>query len=542
MSSKTQDPVERAEKRVGTLLCNKWRLDALLGVGGMGAVYAATHRNQKRVAIKMLHAEASAVHDIRERFLREGYLANSVGHEGIVSVHDDDVAEDGSVFLVLELLEGETLEERATRKGGILSPSEVLSVADQLLDVLAAAHDRKLVHRDLKPDNLFLTNAGILKVLDFGIARLNEPDGTSSSSTRTGSLLGTPAFMAPEQARGRWKDVDAQSDLWSAGATLFALLTGRPPHEGGTSNEVLALAITQQAPSLASLRPDLPAPVTDLIDKSLSYDKQDRYPSARVMQEAVRGAYRTILGNAEPRPPALSIVDGGLPVEGVRFSNPSPASARTISERAAAFDHESLEPVPTKRPARIWIVGVTVLAALALAFGWRSWTAARSAGAEAPGDRSLEETSLRASTLRSTAGRWRKRHRRSAKTRGPPCRRMLGRRRQPSLPRSFLPRETRRLPRCRRVVRPKSRCGAQPPRNRLPAQLRRSRHPNRRRSKPRLSQKHLRLRKTSIRFPDAVDRKSRSLVRFPNGVDTDDADSDWAFSTVPTPGAENQLS
>ncbi len=393
MSSKTQDPVERAEKRVGTLLCNKWRLDALLGVGGMGAVYAATHRNQKRVAIKMLHAEASAVHDIRERFLREGYLANSVGHEGIVSVHDDDVAEDGSVFLVLELLEGETLEERATRKGGILSPSEVLSVADQLLDVLAAAHDRKLVHRDLKPDNLFLTNAGILKVLDFGIARLNEPDGTSSSSTRTGSLLGTPAFMAPEQARGRWKDVDAQSDLWSAGATLFALLTGRPPHEGGTSNEVLALAITQQAPSLASLRPDLPAPVTDLIDKSLSYDKQDRYPSARVMQEAVRGAYRTILGNAEPRPPALSIVDGGLPVEGVRFSNPSPASARTISERAAAFDHESLEPVPTKRPARIWIVGVTVLAALALAFGWRSWTAARSAGAEAPGDRSLEETS-----------------------------------------------------------------------------------------------------------------------------------------------------
>src|SRR4051812_26177619 len=131
-----------AKSRVGRTLRSKWRLDELLGVGGMAAVYAATHRNGKRVAIKILHARFAADEEIRTRFLREGYVANLVGHPGAVSVIDDDIAEDGSVFLVMDLLVGEPLDQRLWREGGRLSADDVLSLADGILDVLAAAHEK----------------------------------------------------------------------------------------------------------------------------------------------------------------------------------------------------------------------------------------------------------------------------------------------------------------------------------------------------------------------------------------------------------------
>src|SRR5579863_2796332 len=176
-----------AKARLGRTLHNKWRLDVLLGVGGMAAVYAATHRNGSRAAVKILHAELSAREDIRSRFMREGHVANAVGHDGAVRVLDDDVADDGSLYLVTELLDGETLEDRRVRSGGRLSEDDVLSVADQLLDVLVAAHAKGVVHRDIKPENVFLTRLGQLKVLDFGIARLRELSTGGSLATKSGS-------------------------------------------------------------------------------------------------------------------------------------------------------------------------------------------------------------------------------------------------------------------------------------------------------------------------------------------------------------------
>ena len=146
-------------------------MESLLGVGGMAAVYAATHRNGKRVAVKMLHAEMSHDGDVKQRFLQEGYAANTIQHDGAVSVMDDDVAPDGSAFIVMELLEGETVEQRWERSGQRLPVREVLAIVEQLLDVLAAAHAKNVVHRDMKPENLFITRAGQLKVLDFGIAQ-----------------------------------------------------------------------------------------------------------------------------------------------------------------------------------------------------------------------------------------------------------------------------------------------------------------------------------------------------------------------------------
>ena len=312
MAGTGNELVERARRRVGSVVSGKWTIDRLIGVGGMGAVYAATHRNKKKAALKILHPELSLEPSVRKRFLREGYVANTVEHPGSVKVDDDDVAEDGSVYLVMELLDGESIEARWERKGRRLDVGEVLSIADQVLDVLIAAHAAGIVHRDLKPENIFLNRDGQLKVLDFGIARLREMEKTRSA-TGSGSVLGTPAFMPPEQARGRWDRVDQRTDLWAVGATMFTLITGRYVHEGATANETLALAMTLHAPSISKLVPELPSAVVKFIDQSLAYRRGDRFQDAGAMQKALRIAYRfTELG--EPaRPPELSVPDDDEP-------------------------------------------------------------------------------------------------------------------------------------------------------------------------------------------------------------------------------------
>ncbi len=280
--------VDRARARVGSVVCGKWRIERVLGVGGMAAVYAAVHRNNNRVAIKMLHPGIAIDHDIQARFLREGYVANTVDHPGAVRVHDNDVTDDDVPFLVMELIEGESLEDRALRLGPRLPLPELLAITDQLLDLLVAAHSKKIIHRDLKPDNLMLTTEGRLKVLDFGIARLREMSGQDGRGTAAGSFMGTPAFMAPEQARGRWSEVDVQSDLWAVGATMFALLTGHNVHEAETVNDQLVLAATTPAPSIAKHRPDLPDAVVKLVDRALAFKKEDRWPDAKAMRAALR--------------------------------------------------------------------------------------------------------------------------------------------------------------------------------------------------------------------------------------------------------------
>jgi len=215
-----------AERRVGTILCDKWTLDKVLGMGGMAQVFAATHRNGKRVAIKLLRPELCADPAILKRFLQEGYAANKVGHPGAVSVLDDGVAEGGSAFLVMDLLDGETLGQRLARERK-LPADEVRRVTDAILDVLGAAHGKGIVHRDIKPENVFVETAGGVRLLDFGIARVLELT-RERGGTEAGAILGTPSFMPPEQARGRWDEVDARSDLWAVGATMYTLLTGEP--------------------------------------------------------------------------------------------------------------------------------------------------------------------------------------------------------------------------------------------------------------------------------------------------------------------------
>lgn len=286
-----------AVKRVGLVLAGKWTVERLLDSGGMASVYAARHRNGNRVAVKLLHKELCSHADSKQRFLREGYVANKVGHPGAVSVLDDDEL-DGAPFLVMELLEGESVEQRLRREKR-LGVADALIIADEVLDVLAAAHDQGIVHRDIKPANLFLTSAGSVKVLDFGLARVRE-QSLSGSSTRTGILLGTVSYMPPEQARGKHDLIDARTDLWAIGATLFRLLTGRNVHEADSTYDRLVKHMSERAPSLGSVDPSLPESVVALVDRSLEYQKSDRFADARAMQKAVREAHERVLGSVVP--------------------------------------------------------------------------------------------------------------------------------------------------------------------------------------------------------------------------------------------------
>ena len=332
------DVSDRAEARVGQILKAKWRLDSVLGIGGMATVYAATHRNRSRVAIKMLHPEVAVSQDVTTRFLREGYVGNAVAHPGTVRVLDDDSTEDGAPFLVMELLEGESLGARLDREGS-LPPHEVAQLGHQLLDVLTAAHAAQNVHRDLKPDNVFLTYEGRIKVLDFGIARLRAAAHESSASTQVGSLLGTPAFMAPEQALGRWKEVDERTDIWAVGATLFTLLTGRFVHEAEAVQEQLVLAATSKAPSVQMYAPETPIWLAQVVDKALAFSREARYPDARSMQTALRENATGVEFQSFPysAPGASRPFPNGAQTPGGLHSAPSvprPVSSPSFSEGA----------------------------------------------------------------------------------------------------------------------------------------------------------------------------------------------------------------
>jgi len=359
------DPVtERAKQRIGTTLKDKWRLDELIGVGGMAAVYSATHRNGNRVAVKMLHAELSVEGEIRSRFLREGYVGNKVEHPGAVKVSDDDVTEDGAVFLVMELLQGETLAHRFERKARSLSIEEVLLISDQVLDVLTAAHEKQIVHRDIKPDNIFLTRDGGVKLLDFGIARLRELSQTNA--TRSGSTMGTPAYMAPEQARARWDEVDTRTDLWAVGATMFKLLTGRVVHVAETINEQLLAAMTQPAPPLATLVPTAPCPVVEIVDRALAFNRIDRWIDAPAMQRAVREAYQAVAGVA-PSSVRLSFDDS---VGEVARADTVAVSSKSATALSVARDSRagSARPRSRRRSMIGWMVPIIALAGCAYYF------------------------------------------------------------------------------------------------------------------------------------------------------------------------------
>ncbi len=318
---------ERAARRVGQSVKGKWRIGQLLGIGGMASVYAATHRNGSRVALKVLHNEFAHDDSVKQRFLREGYVANKVDHPGRVAILDDDETEFGESFLVMELLEGETLQQLWKRMDRRVPAPEALRIAGDVLDTLVGFHEQNIIHRDLKPPNIFITHEKVVKLLDFGVARLREVEG--EALTRAGMALGTPSYMSPEQAVGK-NEIDGRSDIYSAGATLYAILSGQRLHHGKSDNEAFILAATQPAPSIARTAPELPIEVIALVDKALQWDRRNRFQSAAEMRDACRHVSQ-LLETAKappppppPPPPAVapgpSVARNLAPTPGQRFS------------------------------------------------------------------------------------------------------------------------------------------------------------------------------------------------------------------------------
>ncbi len=410
--SEDQDIRGRAEQRIGSVLHGKYRIDAILGIGGMAVVYAATHRNHKRFAVKVLHPELSLRREVRTRFLREGYAANAVEQDGVVAILDDDVDEHGCAFLVMELLQGLDVQACCARSGGRLPVQAALIVTHQLLEILAVAHAKGVLHRDLKPANLFMRESGRLKVLDFGIARVRER-ALSGQATRTGAVLGTPAFMAPEQAAALRDEIDARTDLWAVGATLFTLLSGEQVHPGEDSNQVLIRAATSQARSVLSVCPELPERVAQLVSRSLAFEKSARFQCAEEMASAVQSVHSELYGELVLEPvQALVAAAAALPEPVARASSSarveSVASAPTVSadddsdsDRGAAIhsappaSREAEPSLSRDKPRRAALFGVALaLLCLGLAFDWYATRPAALAPASRPAASQLSAVSL----------------------------------------------------------------------------------------------------------------------------------------------------
>jgi serine/threonine-protein kinase len=271
----------------GALVDGKYRILRTIGEGGWGVVHEAENvRTLKHVALKLLRPRPELSAEIRTRFEREAQAAGRIGSDHIVEVFDLGTLADGTHYMVMELLQGQDLASRL--HGGPLDPVVAVKIVVQLLEGLAAAHDAGILHRDLKPENLFLvpTRSGedFVKILDFGISKFNAPDITSA--TITGAVLGSPVYMAPEQARGL-KHVDPRTDLYSVGAVLFETLTGRVPFNGDNFNDLMFKIALAPRPSPLALRPTLDPPLGPLAIKAIAADPKERFQSAGEFRSAL---------------------------------------------------------------------------------------------------------------------------------------------------------------------------------------------------------------------------------------------------------------
>jgi serine/threonine protein kinase len=292
----------------GAVLSRRWRVGAKLGEGGMGEVYAADPiGGGSRVAIKVLRPEFVADRDVLLRFLEEARTSMRLVHPNIVRVLEGAQAEDGTPFLVMELLDGVPLGAY-TQNGGRVPLQQAVPILQGILTGLAAAHAEGIVHRDLKPDNVLLTRDAsgtfVVKLLDFGIAKVMDVAGGMGVRTRTGVFLGTPAYMSPEQARSA-RDVDQRADLWSAGVLFYEMLTGRSAFPAPTEFARLAALLSSEPEPVEKVDPAL-APLAGFFERALKKDRDARFSTAGEMSRALAAAVPGSSGRVSGPPAALS--------------------------------------------------------------------------------------------------------------------------------------------------------------------------------------------------------------------------------------------
>jgi tRNA A-37 threonylcarbamoyl transferase component Bud32 len=370
---------------VGRVIARKFKLVRLLGAGGMGAVYEAVDSLlNRRVALKLMKPAIATNSVLVQRFVREARAADSIQHKNIVRVLDlASDEETGSFYIVQELLTGESLADKLDREG-VLSARAAATIMIPVLDALAAAHERGIVHRDVKPENVFLHREadGTItpKLIDFGISKVAE-GGAGLAKTQTGTALGTPYYMSPEQVRGD-SSIDHRADQWSAGVMLFELVAGRRPFLGDNYNLLILEIMTRRAPRADEVTPGVDRSIATVIARALEPNRDDRFESTRAFRAALEalsldettGVQRVDVPREDS--PTLDAERAGMDAAALDATLAADASsavsavgarvletnAVAIAEAKAALPRETV--APNKRPARGALIAGLVLGAL----------------------------------------------------------------------------------------------------------------------------------------------------------------------------------
>lgn len=361
---------DQGDGRVGNVIDGRYRLLGRLGEGGMGTVYEAEHlKTGGHFAIKFLLPELASHASMLSRFRREARATAGLRSDHIVKV--TDFGEDSSQvpYIVMEFLEGQDLRAVMNQHHQMPVPRAV-SLLIQACRGLSVAHRAHIVHRDLRPENLFVCKrddgADLLKVLDFGIAKLERGVTDSAARTQEGTLIGTLTYMPPEQVRGE-TDIDSRADVYALGAILYELLTGCEPHRGEAPHAIMYSVLHEAPTPLSQLRPNLPDGLQDVVHRAMAFERRDRYPDVMAFAEAL-AAFEGKLASAFP-----SVVDA------TPASSCTPLPATRPGTNASAPSHNSTPGGPRPRPALRW----AVLALLAVAAAAGAWSTLR----RAEGDR-----------------------------------------------------------------------------------------------------------------------------------------------------------
>ena len=293
---------EAAASLVGQVIAGRYRLTRLLGQGGMGEVYAAEHVHiTKRVAVKVLHPEIGSNPEALARFKQEAQSASSIGHDNIVLIDDFGQMDDGRFYLCMEFLEGASLAEEMAIPGAMESV-RALSLMLQVCDGLSAAHKKGIVHRDMKPENVFITRRSdgeeLVKILDFGIAKVSGTD-ENQGLTKTGTVFGTPHYMSPEQALGQ--KLDHRADVYSMGVMLFEVFTGQVPFKAESFMGILSQHITKPPPAPSTMTPgrSIARPIEAIILKAMSKEPDKRHGTMAELRVELHEVLMSI-GGADP--------------------------------------------------------------------------------------------------------------------------------------------------------------------------------------------------------------------------------------------------
>jgi len=368
---------EIAPVREGEILDGKYRVDRVLGIGGMGIVVAATHvALNQRVAIKFLLPAAVGNPQIIERFAREARAAVQIQSEHVARVIDVGTLPTGSPYMVMEFLEGSDLAD-AVEKGGAMPVAQAVGYVLQACEAIAEAHALGIVHRDLKPANLFLARrAGrdsIVKVLDFGISKTKESG--PSGLTQTSAVMGSPYYMAPEQMMSS-KDVDARADVWALGVILYELLAGAPPFVADTMAEIVFMVTQRDPPPLQTRRPDVPPELAGAIARCLTREPAQRYPNVAKLAAALApfGPPRSDISVER----ISRVLGASVPPSGAEANAPHrmQGTASTWTNSQAGLRRSSKAPVAIAAGACVLLLGSGIL--------WRALRTRDPAPSQAP--------------------------------------------------------------------------------------------------------------------------------------------------------------